>query len=56
VKQERSSKIVGGIEEDKETSASVRNKAKCQQAFGLEQVNFCCGPVERTIIRGKYPK
>lgn len=42
MKQERSSKVVGDTEEDKETSANVRNKAKHQQAFGLEQVNFCC--------------
>lgn len=42
--------------EDKETSANVRNKAKCQQAFGLEQVNFCCRLLEISIFRGEYPE
>lgn len=56
MKQERSSKVVGDTEEDKETSANVRNKAKYQQAFGLEQVNFCCTPVDRAIFGGEYPE
>lgn len=31
MKQDRSRKILGGIEEDKETSANVRNKEKYQK-------------------------